>query len=1024
MKTKMKLSIALALLALSTFNSQLSTAFADVTFNVTPSAVSNTYNGTITLQIGGLTNKTVVIQKFLDLNTNGIIDGGDLLVQQFTLQDGTNFVIGGVINFDVPGDLNATTGTITATLNFQNGDFVQNIVGNYLYELSSPGGHFAPLTNQFAVTNFPFPQMFTGNVVSNSTSTTLPNAIVLLFPPPRPGHSGPGGSPLAGVVANNAGSYTVQVPPGTYMPVAFESNYVANMNTAPLLTLAASQTITTNLTLANATTSISGNVVDADNSSIGLPGVMVPAQSTDGLIAITFTDTNGNFNVPVTAGTWGLKADDTTLIIHGYVRLQNGTNVNAGQTGVTLAYPKGTALIYGSVQDNLGNPMVGIDVYAYDNNDNLYESDGYTGTNGNYVIAVLGGLGSGDPWGVEVSSDNITNYVFSKPFQNGGTNISANTAVQANIIAILATNHITGNVKANGTNIVGVGVSASMTTNGANFFQNADTDANGNYSLNVGNGSWTVGVYCNGGSDSLDNILGPGNYQCPDNQTAVINNNNATNNFTVQPCGGISIITTSLPAGEVGVYYDQTLQASSCNIGAYNWILIGGSLPSGLTLGSNGEIYGTNSASGTYTFTVQVTDSGSLTTNGQFSIGVSNAVQITTTSLPNGTDGSAYSQPLQVTGGQPPYIWSVYSGSLPANLTLTTNGLLSGTLATNGTFDFTVEVADSLDGISDQSLSLTITNGAPVPDVLAYYVTKLEAFLQLDATNIVLNANAGPFNAFLGIIQSSLGMVPIATVTLPTGAVKGLPWGSSAIEIRSQESFPSQASFDAAYPPGNYDFALYGLHDGLRFPVLSMPPPVYPDPPHVSNFAAAQSLNPLAAFTLQWDAIPGGTTDDTLWVVITDTNGNPVFSTPYPPMDLAGSLKGTATSVVIPTNTFQFGHAYVGTITFFRTTSVNTTDYPGAVGVTVVGVQTWFPLAMASALPVLSQPTKLSSTQFSFQLSGFAGQDYTILASTNVSLPMSNWFPVLTTNLSTNPAFIEDNQATNQQRFYRVKVGL
>src|ERR1035441_2101465 len=182
---------------------------AAVTFTVTPAAVSNTYNGTISLQIGGLTNtEKVVVQKFLDLNTNGVIDGTDWLVQQFNLQDGTNFVIGGVTNFNVPGDLNATAGAITATLNFQNGDFVQNIIGKYLYKLSSPGGRFAPLTNSFSVTNSPFLQKFTGNVVSNSTSTTVSNAVVLLFPPPRPGHNGPGGNPLAGVVANNAGSYT------------------------------------------------------------------------------------------------------------------------------------------------------------------------------------------------------------------------------------------------------------------------------------------------------------------------------------------------------------------------------------------------------------------------------------------------------------------------------------------------------------------------------------------------------------------------------------------------------------------------------------------------------------------------------------------------------------------------------------------------------------------------------------------------------------------------------------------------
>src|SRR6266851_2052075 len=97
------------------------TGWATVGFTVTPSAVSNTYTGTITLQVTGLTNtETVVVQKFLDQNTNGVIGGADTLVQQFTLQDGVNSVIGGVTNRNVPGDLNSATGAITAVLNFQN----------------------------------------------------------------------------------------------------------------------------------------------------------------------------------------------------------------------------------------------------------------------------------------------------------------------------------------------------------------------------------------------------------------------------------------------------------------------------------------------------------------------------------------------------------------------------------------------------------------------------------------------------------------------------------------------------------------------------------------------------------------------------------------------------------------------------------------------------------------------------------------------------------------------------------------
>ncbi len=85
-------------------------------------------------------------------------------------------------------------------------------------------------------------------------------------------------------------------------------------------------------------------------------------------------------------------------------------------------------------------------------------------------------------------------------------------------------------------------------------------------------------------------------------------------------------------------------------------------------------------------------------------------LQITTALLPNGTVGTFYSQTLQTTGGQPPYTWSLAPGSanLPPNLTLTTNGVLSGTLVTNGAYSFIVRVTDSTAATADQPLSLTI----------------------------------------------------------------------------------------------------------------------------------------------------------------------------------------------------------------------------------------------------------------------------------------------------------------------------
>lgn len=40
-----------------------------------------------------------------------------------------------------------------------------------------------------------------------------------------------------------------------------------------------------------------------------------------------------------------------------------------------------------------------------------------------------------------------------------------------------------------------------------------------------------------------------------------------------------------------------------------------------------------------------------------------------------------------------------------------------------------------------------------------------------------------------------------------------------------------------------------------------------------------------------------------------------------------------------------------------------------------------------------------------------------------MSAPTSNWLTVLVTNLSVNSVVLQDNQAINQQRFYRVRIG-
>jgi hypothetical protein len=93
---------------------------------------------------------------------------------------------------------------------------------------------------------------------------------------------------------------------------------------------------------------------------------------------------------------------------------------------------------------------------------------------------------------------------------------------------------------------------------------------------------------------------------------------------------------------------------------------------------------------------------------------------IITSSLPSGTGGSAYSQTLQASGGTIPYTWSITSGSLPSGLSLnSSNGIISGTPTSAGTYTFTVQLRDSTNQTLTKVLSITINAPDTTPPVLS-----------------------------------------------------------------------------------------------------------------------------------------------------------------------------------------------------------------------------------------------------------------------------------------------------------------
>ncbi len=174
----------------------------------------------------------------------------------------------------------------------------------------------------------------------------------------------------------------------------------------------------------------------------------------------------------------------------------------------------------------------------------------------------------------------------------------------------------------------------------------------------------------------------------------------------------LRITTTSLPAATAGAAYSQSLSATGGEP-PYHWsIAAGGSLPGGLSLSTAGSISGTPSSAGTANFTVRVADSGSDTDTQPLTLTVNAALQITTTSLPGGTAGVAYSQALSATGGSGVYTWSIASGSLPPGLSLS-GARIAGIPTTAGQYSFTVKATDGATS-AQQQLSIAITSAVAI----------------------------------------------------------------------------------------------------------------------------------------------------------------------------------------------------------------------------------------------------------------------------------------------------------------------
>jgi hypothetical protein len=195
-------------------------------------------------------------------------------------------------------------------------------------------------------------------------------------------------------------------------------------------------------------------------------------------------------------------------------------------------------------------------------------------------------------------------------------------------------------------------------------------------------------------------------------------------NLLIGASSGLTIDTEGVGPVVRGQHYQGSLSLDGPGIAPYTWSVSPSTpnlLPVGLSLTADAATNGaTATLSGMLTsdllnlaVQIQAVDAnGNLATTFLLLSTVSGLVITTNTPLPQATVGGSYSVIFAATGVNTPFVWSVdpTSAALPAGLTLSSAGILSGSPTTQATSTIVIRVTDALGDYVSKSFSITVTN--------------------------------------------------------------------------------------------------------------------------------------------------------------------------------------------------------------------------------------------------------------------------------------------------------------------------
>jgi hypothetical protein len=263
---------------------------------------------------------------------------------------------------------------------------------------------------------------------------------------------------------------------------------------------------------------------------------------------------------------------------------------------------------------------------------------------------------------------------------------------------------------------------------------------------------------------------------------------------TPPPDPPLTVTTTFLPNGQVGVAYSATLTATG-GTAPYTWETIE-PLPDGLSIVGS-AITGTPTTEGNFTPRVRVTDSVAASADsGTLPVTIVAAgtvLTITTTTIPNGQVNQPYVAQLAAVGGTEPYTWSVQSGSLPAGLSLNAStGAITGTPTTAGSANLIFRVTDAVAATDDSGVYPLVIAGIAAVRILTTNLADAEVDV---AYSRALSVSGGS-----GVYDWSVtaGSLPTGlSLHATTGVISGTP------TVQNTFAFTVKAADDA--DAGNFD---------------------------------------------------------------------------------------------------------------------------------------------------------------------------------------------------------------------------